>query len=324
MVDARGTVIYLERLDDARPDASEAAINKARAAAKAGAGGSNPQGAAALTEGGKVIGAVGVSSSANAARNQEIAVAGTMTLDTARMNQVTYISRADVKAGFDRFATIVNGMGYWVITSRRTAAGEAEIHTTDADIMYVVEGSATIVTGGELVEPRNISPIELRLGRQRCADRAGRLIAIHHRHVAIHEHQVVLQPCDHRQCFFPVRGDTDAAPGLLQHALHEPLVDGVVFGHQHAGVRSAARVQRKTIGVSMWEVETAAAHLAVCATRIDPESRARGHLHRCDLERLRKASCLRAEADTKMLGGTETIAGSKQHAVACQRFTHCT
>jgi uncharacterized protein GlcG (DUF336 family)/uncharacterized RmlC-like cupin family protein len=162
VVDANGTVIYVERLDGARADASDAAIGKARSAAKAGASAASQQGGAALTEGGKVIGAVGVSSGANATQNQEIASAGTKTLDTSRMEKVTFIPAAEVETGYNRFATIVNGVGYWVITSRRTAPGEAEVHTTDADIIYVIEGSATFVTGGELVEARNTSPIELR------------------------------------------------------------------------------------------------------------------------------------------------------------------
>jgi glc operon protein GlcG len=37
-----------------------------------------------------------------------------------------------------------------------------EVHTKDADIIHVLEGTATFVTGGALVEPRSIAPDEIR------------------------------------------------------------------------------------------------------------------------------------------------------------------
>jgi mannose-6-phosphate isomerase-like protein (cupin superfamily) len=49
-----------------------------------------------------------------------------------------------------------------VHASRREAAGLAEVHSVDADIAYVREGNATLVTGGTLINPRTIEPNEIR------------------------------------------------------------------------------------------------------------------------------------------------------------------
>ena len=40
-----------------------------------------------------------------------------------------------------------------------------EVHTRDTDIIYMLQGSATLVTGGTLVDPKNIEPEEIR-GRE--------------------------------------------------------------------------------------------------------------------------------------------------------------
>jgi mannose-6-phosphate isomerase-like protein (cupin superfamily) len=40
--------------------------------------------------------------------------------------------------------------------------GEVEYHEHAVDVMHVVRGTATVVTGGEMVEPREVAPGELR------------------------------------------------------------------------------------------------------------------------------------------------------------------
>jgi glc operon protein GlcG len=52
--------------------------------------------------------------------------------------------------------------GYMVYASRREQPGVAEIHTKDADIIYVLEGSSTFVTGGTAVAPAVTAPDEIR------------------------------------------------------------------------------------------------------------------------------------------------------------------
>ena len=54
------------------------------------------------------------------------------------------------------------GGNYMVHASRREAPGMAEIHTKDADIVYVLDGTATLVTGGTAVDLKTTGPDEFR------------------------------------------------------------------------------------------------------------------------------------------------------------------
>ena len=51
---------------------------------------------------------------------------------------------------------------YKVHASRREAPGQAEIHDADTDVIYVLDGTATIVTGGQAVAIRETAPGERR------------------------------------------------------------------------------------------------------------------------------------------------------------------
>jgi glc operon protein GlcG len=75
---------------------------------------------------------------------------------------VTHLPASEVRAAFERGAVLVNAGAYMVHASRRDAAGQAEVHDRDTDIIYVLEGSATLVTGGRVVEGRPTSPGETR------------------------------------------------------------------------------------------------------------------------------------------------------------------
>jgi mannose-6-phosphate isomerase-like protein (cupin superfamily) len=54
------------------------------------------------------------------------------------------------------------GINYMIHTSRRATPGMAEVHTLDTDLIHVLEGSATFVTGGTVVAPKPIAPDEIR------------------------------------------------------------------------------------------------------------------------------------------------------------------
>jgi quercetin dioxygenase-like cupin family protein len=49
-----------------------------------------------------------------------------------------------------------------LMTPTRTQGGEAEVHATDGDIFYVVEGAATFLVGGTIVEGHETAPGETR------------------------------------------------------------------------------------------------------------------------------------------------------------------
>ena len=51
---------------------------------------------------------------------------------------------------------------YRVHIFRRDKPGEVEVHTKDTDIFYIIEGSATLVTGGTTVGGKDTAPDEIR------------------------------------------------------------------------------------------------------------------------------------------------------------------
>jgi hypothetical protein len=61
---------------------------------------------------------------------------------------VTYIPADQVNAAFAKGAVLVNNGNYMVHASRRDTEGQVEIHVKDADIIYMLDGSTTFVTGG--------------------------------------------------------------------------------------------------------------------------------------------------------------------------------
>lgn len=89
---------------------------------------------------------------------------------------VTYIDSEKMAAGFSKGGMRPDGKGgsvmfdgkdvgyqYQVYAARRDGGPwEAEVHTLDTDVIYVREGTATLVTGGTVVKPRNIEPNEIR------------------------------------------------------------------------------------------------------------------------------------------------------------------
>lgn len=80
----------------------------------------------------------------------------------ADSDQVTYIGSEATAAAFTKGQPLVETSTYKVHASRREADGLVEVHATDTDIVYVLGGSATLVTGGRLVSPRTVATNEIR------------------------------------------------------------------------------------------------------------------------------------------------------------------
>lgn len=76
---------------------------------------------------------------------------------------VSYFPAAEVTAAFQKGSVLFDKGGkYMVHASRREKPGQAEIHTKDADIVYVLEGTATLVTGGTARNVKATAPDEMR------------------------------------------------------------------------------------------------------------------------------------------------------------------
>ena len=125
------------------------------------------QGGVPIIVDGQVVGGVGVSGAASAQQDEELAIAGANSLSGGGMMgaaPVTYFDKEQVNAAFAKGAVLLDGNGrnYMVHASRREAAGQAEVHAQDTDIIYVLDGSATFVTGGSVVDGKTTVPDEIR------------------------------------------------------------------------------------------------------------------------------------------------------------------
>jgi len=102
------------------------------------------------------------STTAAAGATAASATTGAGVTTAAGAGGVTYLPAAEVRAGFSHGAVLVDAGRYMVHASRRDAAGQAEVHARDTDIIYVLEGAATLVTGGAVVEGKDTAPDEVR------------------------------------------------------------------------------------------------------------------------------------------------------------------
>jgi glc operon protein GlcG len=122
-----------------------------------------------ITVDGQIVGGVGVSGAATADQDEKLAIAGANSMmgDPAAASAagVSYFEKSKVDAAFAQGSVLLDGSdgrNYMVHASRREKPGQAEIHTKDTDVIYVLDGSATFITGGEAVDPKTAAPDELR------------------------------------------------------------------------------------------------------------------------------------------------------------------
>jgi hypothetical protein len=76
--------------------------------------------------------------------------------------EATIIDRKAVSGAFAKGKPLIEVSDYKIHASRREGPGIAEIHTRDTDIAYVLQGSATLVTGGKAIDLKSTGPEELR------------------------------------------------------------------------------------------------------------------------------------------------------------------
>jgi uncharacterized protein GlcG (DUF336 family)/mannose-6-phosphate isomerase-like protein (cupin superfamily) len=188
VVDASGELVYLWRPDRAQVASVGVATDKARTAAiyrrpskdfEDQASGGRPsalhlaravplQGGIPLVAGDEIVGAIGVSGASSAEEDSELAAAGAEAFAKALAaganggNGAAYFSSETLRERFEQGGLLLDTAGFKLDAGRREAPGEVEYHERFVDVMHVVEGHATVVTGGELVEPREVAAGELR------------------------------------------------------------------------------------------------------------------------------------------------------------------
>jgi glc operon protein GlcG len=115
---------------------------------------------------GQIVGGVGVSGASSASEDEELALAGAKAIEAGMTMAVpvTYLDNAQVTQAFAKGMPLLEPAGehYKIHASRRDGPGMAEIHELDADLIYVLSGEATVVTGGKALETRTIAPHEIR------------------------------------------------------------------------------------------------------------------------------------------------------------------
>ncbi|HKW92223.1 MAG TPA: heme-binding protein [Methylomirabilota bacterium] len=186
VVDAGGNLMALERLDGTFAAGANISIGKARTAAlfkrptkffedvikngrtsMVALNDFTPlQGGVPIMVGDEVVGAVGVSGAASAQQDEEVAMAGAAAARSfgakAADAPITYFDHARVAAGFAKGMPLLETAGYAVHASRREGPGMAEVHDWETDVLYVLEGSATVITGGTVVDPKVTEPGQVR------------------------------------------------------------------------------------------------------------------------------------------------------------------
>jgi len=169
VVDAAGALVHLWRPDGAQVASVGVATDKARTAAlyrrpskdfEDQASGGRPsalhlagavplQGGMPLLCAGEVIGAIGVSGASTAAEDQALAALGARVAELAMRGPApaTLLAAGEIDLAFAHGGLLVDTPRYQLDAARRSGPGEVECHDTVTDVMRVVEGTATVVTG---------------------------------------------------------------------------------------------------------------------------------------------------------------------------------
>ena len=75
--------------------------------------------------------------------------------------QVTYVDAETFAALAAKGGALANGPEFTASLARRNKPGQVEIHTKETDIFYIVDGSATFVTGGTMVGGKETRPNQM-------------------------------------------------------------------------------------------------------------------------------------------------------------------
>jgi uncharacterized protein GlcG (DUF336 family)/quercetin dioxygenase-like cupin family protein len=193
VVDDGGNLIALERLDQTFAAGTNISIGKARTAAlfkkptkffedviKNGRTAMTAlpdftplQGGVPIVVDGQVVGAIGVSGASSAQQDEEFALAGAASVTATALampagtsaessRSTLFFPGQAVATAFAKGAPLHESPQFKIHASRREKPGQAEVHAEDTDIIYVLEGSSTFVTGGVVEGPHATGSAELR------------------------------------------------------------------------------------------------------------------------------------------------------------------
>ena len=80
----------------------------------------------------------------------------------AAQSAVTFVGHDKVAEALAKGGSLVTASNLTVSGNHRMVPGQVEVHEKETDILYIMEGHATIVTGGTMVGGRQTGPGQLR------------------------------------------------------------------------------------------------------------------------------------------------------------------
>ena len=81
---------------------------------------------------------------------------------------VTFIDHAKVADALAKGGSLMTAPNVTVAGASRTSPGQVEVHDNETDVLYIIEGEATVVTGGTMIGGKTTAP-----GQSRGSDIQG-------------------------------------------------------------------------------------------------------------------------------------------------------
>lgn len=72
-----------------------------------------------------------------------------------------YVDHEKAAIALTKGGGLASGSDYKVSGARRNKAGQVEVHEKETDIFYIVDGEATFITGGKMLEGKRTGPDQL-------------------------------------------------------------------------------------------------------------------------------------------------------------------
>ena len=82
--------------------------------------------------------------------------------ETKTADGVIYFEAKEVAAMFEKGGMLLKTDEYKVMAGHRDKGGIPELHESDTDVFYILDGEATFVTGGKIIDSKIESPGETR------------------------------------------------------------------------------------------------------------------------------------------------------------------
>ena len=91
---------------------------------------------------------------------------------SAQTPNVTYLDHEKVAAAIAKGSSLMTAPNVTVSGAHRTGPGQVEVHDKETDVLYIIEGEATFVSGGTMVGGKVRAPTSTSAPTSRAARRS--------------------------------------------------------------------------------------------------------------------------------------------------------